>query len=518
MTNGREADLRGGGMRLRVRFALLMSLALLVVMSVAGFLLYKSAARLAASVQELTLIEAVALTAQNTDWKQDLARLKGQQDALEEMRSKIEADIQSKTDDDVVQSKLVMMSQDIRVMQRRRSDEISSLGAGIAWEQVGNTGEELAGGTIKRVPIRYDGDKLGFLYQRKVGTGRPFDLLAPANIEVAQKGLLGLIVGTGFLVVLVGAIVSVFVANQVSNPLEEIVQDVRQISTGDLRHRTRAHGGAEIELLAKSIDRMTHSLAVAQETELALSIREREVEVAAEVREALMPIGTPALSGYAIDALHMQSEEMGGDFHTFIELPDGRIGTLVCDVSGKGVPGALVGAMARSFLRAELARGAELSESLFSINRQIARDVRRGMFVSALYCLLEPGSHRAHVICAGHKVPLVRYTAADQKVRLVQPEGIALGFDKGPIFERALQVTDVTIEPGDRLVLANSGPVVMTNTEGVELGEKPFYGYVKKFGPRPNAEFLERLRTVFESYSEGAELPRDISVLSISRT
>jgi HAMP domain-containing protein/type II secretory pathway pseudopilin PulG len=496
-------------MRLRVRFTLLMSLALLVVMSVAGFLLYKSAARLAASVQERTLIEAAELTAQNTAWKLEAARLKGQQEAFEQVQAKLV---------DTTNTDLLMLSEDLRVMHKSVGGQITSLGADIAWEQVGDKGEELAGGAIQRVPIRYGGDQPGFVYRRKVGLERPFDLLAPANVEVAQKGLMGLIAGIGFLVVLVGAIVSVFVANQVSNPLEEIVQDVRQISTGDLRHRTRARGGGEIELLAKSIDRMTHSLAVAQETELELSIREREVEVAAEVREALMPIGTPAVRGYAIDAFHMQSDEMGGDFHTFIELPDGRIGTLVCDVSGRGVPGALVGAMARSLLRAELARGADLSESLFSINRQIARDVRRGMFVSALYCLLEPGSHRVQVVCAGHKVPLVRFTAADQNVRLVQPEGIALGFDKGPIFERALQVADVTIEPGDRLVLANSGPVVMISPEGVELGEKPFYGYVKKFGPRPNAEFLERLRTVFESYSDGAALPRDISVLSISRT
>jgi len=222
--------------------------------------------------------------------------------------------------------------------------------------------------------------------------------------------------------------------------------------------------------------------------------------------------------GYEVAALNMGSDDLGGDFHDFIELPDGRLGLLVCDVSGRGLPGALVGATARSYLRAELARGGDLKAALHHINRQLAHDVRRGMFVSALYVLIEPSTHKATVACTGHKVPVVRYTAADSKVRAVQPEGIALGFDKGPIFERALQLTEVQLASGDRLVLSNTGPVVMQNSAGAEFGEKQFYAAIHKFGNRGGEEMLDRLRTIFESYHEGVTLPRDIAVITLARS
>jgi serine phosphatase RsbU (regulator of sigma subunit) len=310
----------------------------------------------------------------------------------------------------------------------------------------------------------------------------------------------------------------VFVANQVSGPIVDIVEDIRQISTGDLRHRTHARGGGELALLAKSIDRMTNSLAEARETELELSIREREVEVAGEVREALLPSGTPSVPGYEVAALHLGSDELGGDFHDFIKLPGGQVGLLVCDVSGRGLPGALVGATARSYLRAELARGGDLKQALWQVNREVARDVRRGMFVSALYAVLDPATHAVTVACAGHKVPLLRWVQSDGKLRTLQPEGIALGFDKGPVFERALQLAQVELAPGDRLVLFNTGPVVMVDAAGAEFGEKHLYAAIQKFAGRPGPELLDRLRTIFENYRGEVSLPRDIAVITLART
>jgi hypothetical protein len=121
------------------------------------------------------------------------------------------------------------------------------------------------------------------------------------------------------------------------------------------------------------------------------------------------------------------------------------------------------------------------------------------------------------VACTGHKIPLIRFTGADKKVRLVHPEGIALGFDKGPVFERALQTLQVPIEAGDRLVLVNSGAVVLANPQGQELGEKALYGHVMRHGAQDSEKFLERLRGAFDAHIDGAALPRDVSIVTIAR-
>jgi sigma-B regulation protein RsbU (phosphoserine phosphatase) len=189
----------------------------------------------------------------------------------------------------------------------------------------------------------------------------------------------------------------------------------------------------------------------------------------------------------------------------------------VCDVSGRGVPAALIGSTARAYLRSELERSGDVAEAFRRVNHWLARDVRRGMFVSALYALIDPAEGRATVACAGHKIPLLRLCAADGQLRVVQPEGIALGFDKGPVFARRLQVVEVPIDPGDRLVLTNSAPVRIQGAEGQELGEKAFYARVKRHGAPDTTQFLRALRRDLEQVAGEAGFQEDVSIVTVSR-
>ena len=329
--------------------------------------------------------------------------------------------------------------------------------------------------------------------------------------------MLGLILGITFAVIAAGALVAVWIAGQVAAPLEDLVDDVRQISHGNLHHKTRVRSGGEVALLAKTIDRMVSSLKEAQDAELELSAAEREMEVAAEVHEALLPDATPEVEGYELGALQIGCPTPGGDFFDFLQLEDGRIGLLLCEVSGKGVPGALVAATARSYLRTVLGDTGDITEGLRRVNGYLAKDVRRGMYVTAMYVLLDPATGQAEVACAGHKVPLLRYSAAERKIRILQPEGIALGFDRGPIFDRALETVEVELEPGDRLVLSNTGPVLVQDPDGEELGESAFYRAILKRASRETETMLADLEEVFEDFADEEPFPNDITVLSVRR-
>jgi sigma-B regulation protein RsbU (phosphoserine phosphatase) len=374
-----------------------------------------------------------------------------------------------------------------------------------------------ADGRIQRREVMYGPkhDRPGFLYQ--YGDVKPPLIVSAATKERAGAGLLELILEVTACVILVGACVAYLVARSVARPLEMIVDDIGQIAGGNLRHRTRVRAGGEVMVLARSIDRMASNLEEAQDAQLELSKRERELALADEVREALLPDAVPKLAGYDLGDLHVASPSPGGDFHDFIELPGGRVGLLVCEVSGRGIPGALVGAIARSFLRVELGLGQDIATALSRANREIARDVRRGMYVTALYVVLDPAKGLATVACAGHKLPLIRFSAADGKVRLVQPEGIALGFDKGPVFDRALQVQQVPIEPGDRILVANTGPVRVKNRKGEELGEKAFYRLVVQHASATTEAALGKLKGALEEFAAGEPFPADLSIVSVAR-
>jgi sigma-B regulation protein RsbU (phosphoserine phosphatase) len=372
---------------------------------------------------------------------------------------------------------------------------------------------------VKSAPILYGEhlDKPGHLYRYEF-SGQSLDLIVPASGDtMAEQEFLGLIVGVVITVLVAAAIVSYWIAGQVARPLEQIVTDIGHIAAGNLRHRTRVSAGGEIALLARSVDRMAKSLQDAQQTELELSIRQREMEVAAQVREALLPQSTPILPGYDLAAEYVAAQELSGDFHEFILHESGQVGLLVCDVAGQGLPGALVGATARAYLRRELSH-APLSEALKTVNRQVVEDVRRGMFVTALAVLIDPKENVATIACAGHKLPLIRYCAADGKIRLVQPEGIGLGFDRGPIFDTRLQVQELSIEPGDRFVLANTAAVSIQNESGEELGEKRFYAHVLRLAAADGATFLSKLFDALNKYAGERGLGRNISVVTVSRT
>ncbi len=472
-----STDMRLSGPRLASRFALTMSLVLGVVMLAAGMFLYTRVTAAAGQIQERAFVEAA----------------RNQGPLLEQL-----------ADD----HRRAMMGLGPDTSKPRLESAMPVKDA----PPVVYEGKE-----VRRFSVKY-GDGFaqdGYLYQYRDVIP---PLVVPASTkEQAAEGLFELILGVTLAVILVGALVAYMVGNAVARPLELIVDDIAQISRGDLRHRTRVRSGGEIMLLAKSIDRMAGNLEEAQSAQLELSKRENEIALAGEVREALLPETMPAVAGCDLGAIHVDSPTPGGDFHEFIEHPDGRIGLLVCEVSGRGIPGALIGAIARSYLRVELSQGGDVAEALGRVNQHLARDVRRGMFVTALYACIDPSAGRATVACAGHKLPLVRYSGSDRKIRLVQPEGIALGFDKGPVFSRTLQVAQIPLEPGDRLVLANTGPVRVTDGAGAELGEKAFYKAVLQNAEKPTDAFLAAIETELRGHAGESPFPNDISIVSISR-
>lgn len=365
---------------------------------------------------------------------------------------------------------------------------------------------------VKILEGQYEGGT-GHLYQLDPENS----LLVPDTGNNPRKDLYGLFLVVTAAVVAVGALVSAAIAMQISKPLNVLVNDVRAIARGNLHHRTHTKGSGEVRGLALAIDKMAHSLQGAQEAEIEFGVREREREVAMQVAESLLPEETPTLEGYGVAMAHVSSEEPGGDFHDFQELENGGLALFVCDVSGKGAPGAIVGATARAYLKAELAHMSDAEESLKRVNRAVARDVRRGMFVTALGVVVDIKEHVATIACAGHKLPLVRWDAGEGQVKLIQPGGIALGFDKGPVFDRSLELIRAPLEPGDRLLLAGTGAVLVQNSEGEELGEKALYRAFARHAKKEPNEIMERLLIALENHAGETPLPADVSIIILSR-
>jgi serine phosphatase RsbU (regulator of sigma subunit) len=149
---------------------------------------------------------------------------------------------------------------------------------------------------------------------------------------------------------------------------------------------------------------------------LAQEIRERErieqdLRVARSIQQASLPEEVPTLEGWQINPFYQPAREVGGDFYDFHLLSNGRLGLVVGDATGKGVPAALVMASARSMLRA-VAQGSESpGEVLRSVNDPLVTDIPSNMFVTCFYTVLDPKSAGLRYANAGHDLPYLTRVA-----------------------------------------------------------------------------------------------------------
>ena len=391
----------------------------------------------------------------------------------------------------------------------------------VSYERLLNEGPRV-GQHLIRIPVEFSGDgREGAggeaFVDSSAESSRVFLTPEKHSDEDRLAALRTLFFGLTAIALAITGAVAFIVAMRVSRPIQTIVDDVRTIANGRLDHRCRARVGGEVGLLAGAIDRMTASLRDAQEAEVELSVREREREVAHEVQSALHGTQLTAPPGYTVAAEHVTCDEPGGDFHGGLNTEDGRTVFFVCDVSGKGVPGALVGAMARAYLKSALAEGRPLDETLKSVNRTLSREIRRGMYVTALCVAIEPESGEFEVASAGHKMPLIHRLAAKGSIQTMSADGFALGFDKGPVFDRSLRIVRAKLEPGDALMLAGIGAVGVVNEEGEELGEKRLYRLFAKNGGAVPEEALDGVLTAMEAFAGDEPFQADVSVLVLAR-
>jgi len=316
--------------------------------------------------------------------------------------------------------------------------------------------------------------------------------------------------------VLVGIGISVYVGRKITEPIKCLIKDVTIVAGGDLSHHTVPQSPDEIGLLARTFDKMTQNLNDAKSRELDMAAQQHQMMVAQEVQSNLLPAKIPALEGYEILPYHRSSKEVDGNYYDAILYPNGTVGVMVAAASGKGVPAAMVMTMARSFFRSLVSRNLDPEEMMKEANRLLSPDLRSGMYVEVLMAIIDSSTNKIKIISAG-PTSLLRYNAAENKLNLIHAEGIALGFDKGPIFDRSLKEVEFSIEPGDRLVLNTPGLLAIKNPAGKELSIKGLGNLVKKFATLDSKSFINRVVQSLDSYAGKDIDETDLTLITVRR-
>lgn len=246
---------------------------------------------------------------------------------------------------------------------------------------------------------------------------------------------------------------------------------------------------------------------------------EDELARASEIQRILLPSRSPEFPGFALAAACQPAKVVSGDYYDFIKLDDTHLGVVIADVSGKGVPASLVMATCRGLMRVSAEQQLSPAAVLQRVNRLLFADIREDMFVSLAYCVLNSATGEVTMVRAGHDPPLLFHRASGG-IELLKPPGLALGIDKGPVFDRATREFTFQMEPGDRLLLYTDGV-----TEAMEAKSRDEFGGDRladvfrreATGGATPQPLLASVQAAVTSFTKGARQHDDITLVVIER-
>ena len=239
---------------------------------------------------------------------------------------------------------------------------------------------------------------------------------------------------------------------------------------------------------------------------------EQELLVARRIQQASLPKEVPKLEGWRISPFYQPAREVGGDFYDFHPLSEGRLGLVVGDATGKGVPAALVMASTRSMLRAVAQDSNSPGDVLSRVNDLLATDIPPNMFVTCFYAIFDPRSGRLSYANAGHDLPYLHHRSGDAEE--LRARGMPLGLMPRMSYEEKESV----LAPGERVLFYTDGLIEAHNSQGEMFGAPRLRSLLSErpeAGRSLSATLMEELKRFT---GEGREQEDDITLLTLERS
>ena len=234
-----------------------------------------------------------------------------------------------------------------------------------------------------------------------------------------------------------------------------------------------------------------------------------QLEVARQVQLELLPAQDPEVPGFDISAYNFPTEEVSGDYYDWVRIYDDEIGIVIADVSGKGVPAAILMAFLRSSLRAATHIGYATNVSLSKVNYLLWESIERNQFVTAFHAILDASNRTLSYSNAGHNPPLL--LNAKGEASFIEYGEQPLGMFPGTRYHQY----SLVLEPGDIMVLYTDGVTEASNLDGVEFGRDRLVQAVKDNAERPARELIASLEMAVLEWTANRGATDDVTFFVI---
>ena len=272
-------------------------------------------------------------------------------------------------------------------------------------------------------------------------------------------------------------------------------------------------GDEKLMLAIASEGGVAYDRALLHEQKVQRERLDEELSIGRRIQLSLLPASFPSVRGWEFAAIYRAARQVGGDFYDFIEVPEspGAINLVIGDVTGKGVPAALLMASTRAVLRASSAGASAPSVVLERTNQHLLRDRRAGLFVTALYATLDTARGQLVFASGGHDLPL--WVRAGGGSHLLTTRSTILG----AFGEIDLEDRRVDLEPGDLFVLYTDGVTEARDRRGRFFGERRLRAVVTASSAGSAESTAGAVLEAVIGFAGDVPLPDDLTLLVVKR-
>jgi serine phosphatase RsbU (regulator of sigma subunit)/anti-sigma regulatory factor (Ser/Thr protein kinase) len=347
--------------------------------------------------------------------------------------------------------------------------------------------------------------------------------MGEVHIYIDKKGIDRVMSAKGlnliFAVMLIFAIAALgiyMLLGLITKPLDRLKNGAIAIGEGRLDHRIELEGQDEFSQIAMAFNDMASKFKGAQASLVEQEKMQKEIAVAKEIQQTLLPKNIPDTEGFDIASLYRSAKEVGGDYYDIIKVAPHMIGVIVADVSGKGVPGSLVMTITRTVARLVALKNKSAKSVLSKVNAFVKEDMKKGMFVTAFYLVLNSVNRKINFASAGHD-PLILYRAKEDKCYYIKPKGFPLGISlpDDELFKKIMVEENLKLQKDDLIVIYTDGVTEAMNGKREQWGEKRFVDFIKTNGKMAPRDFIDKLSMELKEFTQDYPQNDDITIVAI---
>jgi len=292
--------------------------------------------------------------------------------------------------------------------------------------------------------------------------------------------------------------------------LTALRQGTARLRSGNFRYRIPVEGNDELWEVAESFNEMAVDLDKARELEAEQDRIEGELALARQIQARLLPGEVPSVPQTDLAGLYVPARQVGGDYYDYIPLSRNRVGLIVADVSGKGVPAALLMSSFRAALLSQNLDDYGPARVMQRLNAFLYRSVETGRFVTAFLGVLDPQSGRVVYSNAGHNPPML--LSPDGAMNELEEGGLILGLFADTEYEQA----EVQMKTGDLLTLYTDGVTEAANEDEELWGEERLLQLLRETHRAPCRRILHEVLGEVRAFS-GSVGPSDDITMVVAR-